>query len=234
MDAFLTVIRNALPTLLWGALLTLQLTMFAAVFGMLGGSAIGIARRSRFQILRLLARMYTDFFRGTPLLVQLFMVYFGLPAVLQSIGLPVRFDRFFAGVLALSLNVAAYVAEIVRGSLQSIEYGQTEAARSLGLSPWQTLRHVIFPQAFRRMIAPLGNEFSTLLKDTSLVAIIGYEELFRRGQLIVADTYRSFEVYTAVAVVYLVMTVAASQVFSYLERRFDPLDDLRSVEDHRG
>jgi glutamine transport system permease protein len=224
MNAFFTAIFNALPTLLWGAVLTLQLTFFSALFGMVGGSAIGIARRSRLPILRLLARMYTDFFRGTPLLVQLFMVYFGLPAVLQSLGLPVRFDRLFAGVLALSLNVAAYVAEIVRGSLQSIALGQTEAARSLGLSPWQTLRHVIFPQAFRRMIAPLGNEFSTLLKDTSLVAIIGYEELFRRGQLIVADTYRSFEIYTAVALVYLVMTIAASQVFSYLERRFDPLD----------
>jgi His/Glu/Gln/Arg/opine family amino acid ABC transporter permease subunit len=224
MDAFFNVILKALPTLLWGAVLTLQLTLFAALFGMVGGSAIGIARRSRVQILRLLARMYTDFFRGTPLLVQLFMVYFGLPAVLQSLGLPVRFDRFLAGVLALSLNVCAYVAEIVRGSLQSIEPGQTEAARSLGLSPWQTLRHIIFPQAFRRMIAPLGNEFSTLLKDTSLVAIIGYEELFRRGQMIVADTYRSFEIYTAVALVYLVMTVAASQVFSALERRFDPLD----------
>jgi glutamine transport system permease protein len=139
--------------------------------------------------------------------------------VLQSIGLPVRFDRLFAGVLALSLNVAAYVAEIVRGSLQSIEPGQTDASRSLGLSPWQTLRHIIFPQAFRRMIAPLGNEFSTLLKDTSLVAIIGYEELFRRGQLIVAESYRSFEIYTAVALVYLVMTTVASQLFSYLERR---------------
>jgi His/Glu/Gln/Arg/opine family amino acid ABC transporter permease subunit len=224
MDAFFTVILNALPTLLWGAVLTLQLTLFAALFGMIGGSVIGIARRSRLQIVRVLARLYTDFFRGTPLLVQLFMVYFGLPAVLQSLGLPVRFDRLVAGVLALSLNVAAYVAEIVRGSLQSIEAGQTEAARSLGLSPWQTLRHVVFPQAVRRMIAPLGNEFSTLLKDTSLVAIIGYEELFRRGQLIVADTYRSFEVYTAVALVYLVMTIVASQGFSYLERRLDPLD----------
>ncbi len=224
MNAFLTVILNALPTLLWGAVLTLQLTLFAALFGMLGGSAIGIARRSRWPMVRVLARLYTDFFRGTPLLVQLFMVYFGLPAAAQSLGFPVRFDRFLAGVWALSLNVAAYVAEIVRGSLQSIDKGQTEAARSLGLSPWQTLRHIIFPQALRWMIAPLGNEFSTLLKDTSLVAIIGYEELFRRGQLIVADTYRSFEIYTAVALVYLVMTVAASQVFSYLERRFDPLD----------
>ncbi len=224
MAAAFTVILNALPTLLWGAVLTLQLTLFSALFGMLGGSAIGIARRSRWQMVRILARLYTDFFRGTPLLVQLFMVYFGLPAVAQSLGLPLRFDRFLAGVLALSLNLAAYVAEIVRGSLQSIDQGQTEAARSLGLSPWQTLRHIIFPQALRRMIPPLGNEFSTLLKDTSLVAIIGYEELFRRGQLIVADTYRSFEIYTAVALVYLVMTVAASQVFSDLERRFDPLD----------
>jgi His/Glu/Gln/Arg/opine family amino acid ABC transporter permease subunit len=223
MNAFF-IILNALPTLLWGAVLTLQLTLFAAVFGMVGGSAIGIARRSRWPMVRLSARLYTDFFRGTPLLVQLFMVYFGLPAVLQSLGLPVRFDRLFAGILALSLNVTAYVAEIVRGSLQSIDNGQTEAARSLGLSPWQTLRYIIFPQAFRRMIAPLGNEFSTLLKDTSLVAIIGYEELFRRGQLIVADTYRSFEIYTAVAIVYLVMTTVASQVFSHLERRLDPLD----------
>jgi His/Glu/Gln/Arg/opine family amino acid ABC transporter permease subunit len=219
MTAFLTIVFEAMPTLLMGAVYTLQLTLFATVFGMLGGSTIGVARLSRWSGIRILARIYIDFFRGTPLLVQLFMVYFGLPAVLQSIGLPVRFDRLFAGVLALSLNVAAYVAEIVRGSLQSIEPGQTDASRSLGLSPWQTLRHIIFPQAFRRMIAPLGNEFSTLLKDTSLVAIIGYEELFRRGQLIVAESYRSFEIYTAVALVYLVMTTVASQLFSYLERR---------------
>lgn len=224
----LQVILNALPLLLAGAVITLQLAAVSTLLGLVGGSLIGIARLSRLTPLRWFARAYIDFFRGTPLLVQIFMIYFGVPAVLKEIGWEFSFDRFVAAIVALSLNSAAYLGEIVRAGIQSIEPGQLEASQSLGLSSLQTMRYVIFPQALRRMLPPLGNEFITLLKDTSLVAVIGFEELFRRGQLIVADNYRPFELYAAVAFVYLTLTLLSSQGFSYLERWMDPLQRVRS------
>ncbi len=213
---------DALPTLLRGALITLQLTAVSVTFGLIGGTLLGIARLSPLTPLRIATRIYIDFFRGTPLLVQIFMIYFGLPALISSMGSSFSFNRFAAAILALSLNSAAYLAEIVRAGIQSIDLGQREAAESLGLGPVQTMRYIIFPQAFRRMIPPLGNEFITLLKDTSLVAVIGYEELFRRGQLIVAQNYRAFEIYITVALVYLVLNTLSSQAFTWLERAMDP------------
>lgn len=221
---------DALPTLLRGALITLQLTAASVVLGLIGGTFLGIARLSPIKPLQIGSRIYVDFFRGTPLLVQIFMIYFGIPAMANSLGTSFSFDRFVAAILALSLNSAAYLAEIVRGGIQSIESGQREASDSLGLSPLQTLRYIIFPQAFRRMIPPLGNEFITLLKDTSLVAVIGYEELFRRGQLIVAQNYRAFEIYITVALVYLILNTLSSQAFIWLERAMDPLQKSNQKE----
>jgi arginine/lysine/histidine/glutamine transport system substrate-binding/permease protein len=221
------LILQAFPTLLQGALVTLQLTILSVVFGLIGGSLIGIVHLSHIAPVRWIARAYVDFFRGTPLLLQIFMIYFGLPAILEELGLTFTFDRLVAGVIALSLNKAAYIAEIVRAGIQSIETGQAEAAQSLGLSSVQTMSYVIFPQAFRRIIPPLGNEFISSLKDTSLVAVIGFEELFRKGQLIVADNYRPFEIYTAVAVVYLCLTLFFSQAFSRLEVWMNPVKRQR-------
>ena len=223
-------IVDALPTLLRGALITLQLTASAVCLGMMGGILLGIARLSPIRPLRIVARVYIDFFRGTPLLVQIFMIYFGIPTLIKAIGYKFTFDRPVAAILALSLNSAAYLAEIVRAGIQSIELGQREASESLGLGPVQTMRYVIFPQAFRRMIPPLGNEFTTLLKDTSLVAVIGYEELFRRGQLIVAANYRAFEIYTAVALVYLILNSLFVQAFIFLERWMDPANKARRMQ----
>ena len=215
-------ILQALPNLLLGAIVTLQLTFSSVFLGAIAGSLIGIARLSPRRWLSLFAQVYVDFFRGTPLLVQIFMVYFGIPALLQELGLGGNLDRLAAAIIALSLNSAAYIAEIVRAGIQSIDRGQTEAARSLGMNPWQTMRLVIFPQAIQRMLPPLGNEAITLLKDTSLVAVIGFEELFRRGQLIVAENYRAFEIYTAVALVYLVLTFLCARLFGFLEERMNP------------
>jgi arginine/lysine/histidine/glutamine transport system substrate-binding/permease protein len=204
-------------------LVTLQLAFISGLCGLTSGSLIGIIRLSHIKPLRFLARVYIDFFRGTPLLVQIFMIYFGLPAISQEMGFTLTLNRLAAGVIALSLNSAAYIAEIVRGGIQSIEIGQSEAAKSLGLKPVQTMTYVIFPQALRRMIPPLGNEFISLLKDTSLVAVIGFEELFRKGQLIVSENYRAFEVYAAVAVIYLCLTLICSQLFSRLEIWMNPM-----------
>jgi arginine/lysine/histidine/glutamine transport system substrate-binding and permease protein len=219
-------IVSLFPTLLKGALITILLTTFSVFFGTIGGTILATASISDFKPLSWLSRIYVDFFRGTPLLVQIFMIYFGLPSLLQQIGLDFSFNRFAAAITALSFNSAAYLAEIIRGGIQSIDQGQWEASQSMGMGWMQTMRHVIFPQALRRMLPPLGNEFITMIKDTSLVAIIGFEELFRQGQLMVATTYRAFEIYAAVALIYLFLTFIASRVFSWLEKRLNP---LRSV-----
>ena len=216
-------IVSMLPTLLYGAGVTILLTAFSVFFGTIGGTLLATASISTIKPLSWLTRIYVDFFRGTPLLVQIFMIYFGLPSLLQGIGIDFSFNRFAAAITALSLNSAAYLAEIIRGGIQSIDQGQWEASQSMGMGWTQTMRHVIFPQAFRRMLPPLGNEFITMIKDTSLVAIIGFEELFRQGQLMVATTYRAFEIYAAVALIYLFLTFIASRLFSWLEKRLNPV-----------
>ena len=213
------LVRN----LLRGAWITILLTSISFFFALILGSLVAFALISPLKPLAWLCRVYVDFFRGTPMLVQLFMIYFGLPALFQSLGVEISFNRFFAAVLALTLNVAAYLAETLRAGIQSIDRGQWEAAEALAMNPVETMRYVIFPQAFRRILPPLGNEFITLIKDTSLTAVIGFEELFRQGQLTVATTYRAFEIYLAVAIAYLVMTSLASIVFKELEARMDPV-----------
>jgi len=212
-----------IPSLLFGALVTLQITAVSVFVGMIGGVIVAVARTSKYNFLRIIAKWYVDFFRGTPLLVQLFMIYFGLPALLQGIGLNLTLGRFPAAIAALGMNAAAYLSEIIRGGIESVEPGQTEAAECLGMSPMQAMSYVVFPQAFRRMIPPLGNEFITLLKDTSLVAVIGYEELFRTGQLAVATTFRAFEIYAIVAIIYLILNVLSSRFFSFLESWMNPV-----------
>ena len=135
-----------------------------------------------------------------------------------------RIDPFFAAITACSINSGAYIAEIFRAGIQSIDKGQIEAGRSLGLNWFQTMRYVVMPQAFKRVIPPLGNEFIAMLKDSSLVSVIGFEELTRRGQLIIAKTYSSFEIWMAVAILYLIMTLTISRLVAYLERRYN-VDD---------
>ncbi len=223
MEKSLSAMFDALPALLAGALITIQLTAAAVTFGSVGGIFLGVARLSKIAPLRWLSKAYIEFFRGTPLLVQLFIIYFGIPSLLQSIGLGgFSFGQWGSAVLGLSLNSAAYLAEIVRGGIQSVENGQKEASESLGLDSNQTLFYVIFPQALRRMIPPLGNEFVVLLKDTSLVAFIGYQELLRQGQSIIARNFLPFQIYFVVALIYLAMTLLASQAFSWLERKMNP------------
>jgi glutamine transport system permease protein len=160
------------------------------------------------------AVVYIDFIRGTPLLVQIFLIYFALPMIIGQ-----RIDPFIAAVTACSINSGAYIGEIFRAGIQSIDKGQMEAGRSLGMSYAQTMRYIILPQAFKRIIPPLGNEFIAMLKDSSLVSVIGFEELTRRGQLVIARTYASFEIWATVAVLYLVMTLTVARLVDYLERR---------------
>jgi len=152
-------------------------------------------------------------------LVQLFLVYFGLPSL---IGKPV--PPLTAAIVAMGINSGAYVAEIVRAGIQSIDKGQMEAAQSLGLTYAQAMRYVVFPQAFRRIIPPLGNEFIALLKDSSLVSVIALEDLLRKGQVVITRTFRPFEVYMVVALIYLIMTLAISRLVAWSEKRLKVVD----------
>lgn len=210
-----------MPLLLTGAAVTVQITALSVLLGIIIGLFVGIARISTYRVIHLIAAVYVDFLRGTPLLVQIFLVYFALPVVTGQ-----RIDPFVAAIAACSINSSAYVAEIFRAGIQSIDAGQMEAGRSLGMSWLQTMRYIIVPQAARRVIPPLGNEFIALLKDSSLVSVIGFEELTRRGQLIIARTYASLEIWLCVAIIYLAMTVSISRLVAWLERRYK-IDDQR-------
>ena len=209
------IIEQSLPLLLAGAGITIEITALSVGFGMAIGVIVSLIRLSGIKPLRILGNIYVDFLRGTPLLVQIFLVYFALPALIHH-----RVDAFVAAIAACSINSGAYVAEVFRGGIESIDKGQMEAGRSLGMTWWQTMRYIILPQAFKRIIPPLGNEFIAMLKDSSLVSVIGFEELTRRGQLIIARTYASFEIWLTVAVLYPIMTLAVARFVGLLERRF--------------
>ncbi len=184
------------------------------------GTLVGLARLSDRVVLRALARIYVDFIRGTPLLVQIFIIYLGIPSLLYVLtGSRWPINVYVAGIAACGINSGAYVAEIVRGGIQSIDRGQTEAARSLGMTGAQAMRHVVLPQALKRVIPPLGNEFIAMLKDTSLLSVIGVEELTRKGQLFIAVTFAPFPVYMGILLMYLVMTLSISRLVSMMERR---------------
>ena len=208
------LIADSLPLLLSGALITIEITALAVGIGFYIGLCVGVARLSSIRLLKYMAIVYADTIRGTPLLIQIFLIYFALPMLIGR-----QIDPFAAAVVACSINSGAYVSEIFRAGIQAIDKGQMEAARSLGLSWWQAMRFVVLPQAFSKILPPLGNEFIAMLKDTSLVSVIGFEELTRRGQLIIAKTYGSFEIWSTVALIYLVMTVSISQLVAFLEKR---------------
>ena len=210
-----SLIWNSLPLLLAGAGVTIEITAIAVGLGFVFGLITSVCRLSGVKILNILAVCYVNIIRGTPLLVQIFLIYFALPMIIGE-----RINPFVAAVAACSVNSGAYVAEIFRAGIQSVDKGQMEAGRSLGLSWMQTMRYIILPQAFKHVIPPLGNEFISMTKETSLVSVIGFEELTRRGQLIIAKTYGSFEIWLTVACIYLVMTFTIAQLVSYLERRF--------------
>ena len=213
------LIVNSFPLLLLGAVITVKITAMSVALGIVIGLFAGIARICRVKPLRWISAVYVDFFRGTPLLVQIFLFYFAVPVITGQ-----RIDPYVAAVGSCGINSGAYIAEIVRAGIQSIDEGQMEAGRSLGMTWTQTMRYVIVPQAMKRVIPPLGNEFIALLKDSSLVSVIGFEELTRRGKLIIAKTYASLEIWFSVAIIYLVMTLTISRFVAFLEKRYNPDD----------
>ncbi|NLL36184.1 MAG: amino acid ABC transporter permease [Fretibacterium sp.] len=197
-----------------GVLITLLVTSFSFLVALVLGAVVGILRRRRGVLSRLLGG-YVSFFRGTPLLIQLFLIYYGLP----SIGLSM--PRYVAAVLSLALNSAAYISEILRGALGAVPKGQEEAAQVLGLTRMETLVFIVFPQALRVALPALVNSFSSILKDSSLVSVLSIIELTRIGQLIYTRTYRAFEIYLTVALIYYVLTETVACFSRRIERALE-------------
>ncbi|MPY67281.1 amino acid ABC transporter permease [Deinococcus sp. SDU3-2] len=207
---------DALAALWRGAQLTLSLTVLSSIFGLILGLIAGLGRMSRLAPVRLLAGAYIETFRGTPLLVQLFFLFFALPQI-TGVSLP----AFNTAVLGLSLFAGAYAAEIIRGSLNAVDRGQTEAARALGLKPWDILRLVLIPQAARTAVPALGNQFIGLLKDSSLASVITVSELLLTTRGLVSITYQPVPLYLAVALIYFLLSNVAARLFALLERRLN-------------
>ena len=204
-----------LPYFLQGALVTVEIAVIGVIFGSLLGILFGLGRVSRNPLFIRISQFYIWVIRGTPLLLQLFVIHFAIPSAFPALTLP----PFVSACIALSINAAAYIAEIARGAIQSIDKGQMEAARSLGLSSSQSMRRVIIPQAFRRMLPPLGNEFIALIKESSLVSTIALYDLLRTGQQIISSTYRYTEVFFLVGLIYLLLTTVMSYIVRKIENK---------------
>ncbi|WP_454256380.1 amino acid ABC transporter permease [Pseudomonas sp. Marseille-Q8238] len=203
--------------LLWGLWTTLWISVVSGAMGLAIGLATGLCRLSKNPTLRDLSTIYVELVRGTPLLVQIFIFYF-------FIGTVLNLSREFAGVAALALFTGAYVAEIIRAGVQSIARGQDEAARSLGLNAAQSMRHVILPQAFKRVLPPLAGQCISLVKDTSLVSVIAITELTKSGREVITTSFSVFEIWFCVAALYLVINLPLSQIANRLERRLAQSD----------
>ncbi|WP_447755970.1 amino acid ABC transporter permease [Pseudomonas nicosulfuronedens] len=203
--------------LAWGLWTTVWISFVSGAFGLLIGLFTGLCRLSKNPTLHDLSTLYVELVRGTPLLVQIFIFYF-------FIGTVLNLSREFAGVAALALFTGAYVAEIVRAGVQSIARGQDEAARSLGLNAAQSMRHVILPQAFKRVLPPLAGQFISLVKDTSLVSVIAITELTKSGREAITTSFSTFEIWFCVAALYLVINLPLSHIAGRLERRLGQSD----------
>ncbi|HEX3015661.1 MAG TPA: amino acid ABC transporter permease [Desulfobacteria bacterium] len=208
------VIREALPSLFAGALTTMEITCISLTIAMFIGLGVGLLRISTRRVLRFIAMFYVDIIRGTPLLVQVLFIYIGLPSVLG-----IHLSEFTAGVIAISINAGAYLVEIFRAGITSVDKGQMEAGRSLGFSYAQTMRLIILPQAVRTMTPAFVNQFIISLKDTSLLSVIGVTELLMQGQSIYSVNFRAFEIISTVAVFYLAIIYVLTLLSRWLERR---------------
>ncbi|SHE71829.1 amino acid ABC transporter permease [Desulforamulus putei] len=206
-------ILQILPNLLLGAVMTIKLTFFAIVFGTLIGLFVALAKISGIKILRWLGGLYTWVIRGVPLLLQLMFLYYGLAFA------GIVLEEFTVAVIGLSVCGGAYIAEIIRAGILSIDKGQMEAALSMGMTYSQAMRRVILPQAYRRLLPPMGNEFITLMKDSALVSVICMTELMRAAMLLQNATFRPVEIFVTAGLMYLMMTTVFTTIFDRLERR---------------
>lgn len=205
-----------LPRLLKGSVITIEITIVAVVAGLLLGLLLALGRLSRSRLLDKVCWVYIWFFRGTPLMMQLFFIYYAVPLFFNP---PLDIPALPAAFIAFSLNSAAYLAEIIRAAIQSIDKGQLEAAKALGMTYGQAMRRVIVPQSYRRLIPPIGNEVIMLLKDTSLVSAIALMDLARETQMVVS-TQGSALIFVPAAALYLIMTTVFTLLFERLEKKY--------------
>ena len=208
------LVVNSFPLLLVGAGVTIKITALSVALGVVIGLFVGIARISRIKLLRVLAAIYVDFFRGTPLLVQIFLVYFALPVITGQ-----RVDPFVAAIGSCGINSGAYVAEIFRAGILAVDKGQMEAARSLGLSNWQSMRLVVLPQAIKNILPALANEVVTMVKESSICSVLGMAEMMFAAKTIAGSTGISLAPYTLAALVYFCINYPASKGIEAIERR---------------
>lgn len=202
-----------------GLLKTLQYSVLGILFAVIVGLIFAMFKLSRFRVLRWISTVYVEIFRGTPLMVQILYIFFGLPAVLPLRAIFGDTYTVIAGTTALALNEGAYITEIIRAGILSINRGQREAAQSIGMNGFLTMRYIILPQAFKRMIPPLVNQFAQTIKDTSLLAAAAVGELIYKGQIVIATNFKAFQIWTAIIILYFIIIFCMSRFASYLERR---------------
>ncbi|WP_233236754.1 glutamine ABC transporter permease GlnP [Bordetella sp. LUAb4] len=210
-----SVIWDALPNLLDGTLMTVKITFWGLLGGFILGALAGVARAYGGMVLSAIAQVYVAVIRGTPIVVQVMFIYFALPLLIDGL----RVDAELAAIGTLMINSGAYIAEIVRGALLSVSKGLKEAGQAMGLPFHKILTHIIGPVAVRRMIPPLGNQCIISLKDSSLFIVIGVAELTRQGQEIMASNFRAVEIWSAVAVIYLILTGLIALALRIAEKR---------------
>ncbi len=219
-----SVMIAALPELLGAVLLTLKLVALALLVGVVLALPTALARLSHILALRWAATAYVFFFRGTPLLVQIFLIYYGLSqfdAVRTSIAWVVLKEPFWCALIALALNTGAYTAEVFRGGILSVPHNQIEAARAIGMSPVTAFRRVIWPQAIRQALPAYGNEIILMVKASSLASTVTLMDITGVARTLASDTYMPIEIYTTAALIYLCLTYAMAQVIHLFERRMD-------------
>lgn len=218
----LDIIKNYSGMLIEYLLTTLEITLIAMFFALLLGLIFGMLNISKSKILNIIGTIYVDGIRGVPLIVLAFFVYFGIPMAIQKMGFEgFKFQAVTAGIIALSLNAGAYMAEIFRGGIQSIDKGQMEAARSLGLGYGKAMQRIIIPQAVRVMIPSFVNQFIISLKDTSILSVIGIKELTYAGTSIVQNTYDALGAWAVVGIMYMIVIITLSRLAKILERRMN-------------
>lgn len=197
-----------------GTRVTLLISIFGVLFGTLVGVVLALMKLSNKKVLSIISSAYIEIVRGTPLILQIFLVYHGLPKLI-----PMPSSRIVLGTIAVFLNSAAYVAEIIRAGIQSIDKGQTEAARSLGMPQGMTLKNIIIPQAFKNILPALGNEFIVLIKESAIISVIGVQDLMYNADTLRGTTFRPFAPLIFAGIIYFIITFSISKVLRNLERR---------------
>ncbi len=214
MEHYLSVWAESWSSLFAGLEITMVMAVCSLVFAFFLGIVLAVVGLSKFWLCRAIYNIYLYIVRGVPVMIFALFLFFGVGALLQ-----IKFNPLLAAIITLTINASAYLAEIFRGGIEAVDKGQVEAARSLGLGYFKTLRKVVLPQAIKIMIPPIINQFITTLKDTSILSVISVRELTMNSQIIIAKTYMPFEVYTLAALMYLVVIIALTLVAKYIERR---------------